>query len=134
MAVRSLHIGILLFAAIVTHDAYMAVSGHDAAIAEPVSVCERSVAHSHHRHDHRDNLEAESSTTTPLELAEACSELRAAAPLNREMGPSLADAHIALISDSTDSMLFAATSRTIVASPPLHPPNQNRAFFQVYRI
>jgi len=41
---------------------------------------------------------------------------------------------VALLPSPALLMLFAATSRDIVETPPPHPPDLDRAFFQVYRI
>ncbi|MDQ3657777.1 MAG: hypothetical protein M3457_22220, partial [Chloroflexota bacterium] len=63
-----------------------------------------------------------------------CDPLRVAASLNRDMSPSLDTGPTALLPDPAILTRFASTSRIIVEQPLPHPPDLNRAFFQVYRI
>ncbi len=128
MGVRWLRIGLLLIAMILIHEMWMATSGHDLARAEPVPGCE-PIEHHHHGQD-----QANPVSSRPLDMAEVCSDIEAVAPFNREMHPALADLPAALRSDSAIAMLFASTSRTIVETPPAHPPDVIRALFQVYLI
>lgn len=134
MTSRRLRIGILLIASIVTHDAYMAASGHDMAIAGPVSTCERVDVSGHHGRHSRETHDREAPSTAPIAAVEMCSDHVRVAPLNREVSPAFAALPQSPVSASTILMLFAATSRSIVETPPPHPPDLNRAFFQVFRL
>ena len=72
--------------------------------------------------------------TVLLELEFDGEPLRVAAPANRDMSPSFDTMPSALIPEPAMLTRFASTSRTIVETPLPHPPDLNRAFFQVYRI
>lgn len=125
-----LRIALLMIAAIVIHDAWMATTGHAVAAAGTTSVEQHGDPHRHHQApgapEHRQ--------ADPADASGHCEPLRVAAPLNRDLSPSLDTAPVALLPEPASLMVFASTSRAIVETPPSHPPDLNRAFFQVYRI
>jgi len=100
MTASWLRIGILLIGSIIVHDAYMAASGHDMALAAPVAAVE-PIEEPHHRHHHGDREDFEPARSTPDELPEGCDPIRKAVPLNRDMSPELANLPATLQPDST---------------------------------
>ncbi len=124
-----LRLALLVIATIVIHDVYMATTGH-ALAAGTTSVEQHGGPHRHHQApgapEHRQ--------TNPAGASAHCDPLRVAAPLNRDMSPSLDSAPVALHPEPSSLMVFASTSRTFVETPLPHPPDLNRAFFQVYLI
>lgn len=133
MSIRRFRVCILLIAAIVTHDSYMVASGHDMAAA-PVSTCEPAGESGHHWRPNRETHDLEATSTAPIAAVEMCSDLVTVAPLNREVSPAFGALPQSLAPVTTILVLFAATSRSIVETPPPHPPDLNRAFFQVFRL
>ncbi|MBA3379437.1 MAG: hypothetical protein H0T93_11200 [Chloroflexia bacterium] len=133
MSIRRFRVCILLIAAIVTHDAYMVASGHDMA-APPVSSCEPAGESGLHWRHNRETHDLEAPSTAPIAAVEMCSDLVTVAPLNREVSPAFEALPQSLAPVTTSLVLFAASSRSIVETPPPHPPDLEPAFFQVYRI
>lgn len=135
MRKRWLHIAVLVIAAVVGHDVYMATTGH-AVVAASAPVADDDDRHHHQHHGtHDDRGSVTQAETAPEESGSShCEPLRVAAPANRDGTPSFDTIQVALLPDPASSMLFASTSRDIVETPLPHPPNLDRAFFQVYRI
>lgn len=130
-----LRTSLLLIAVIVVHDWYMAASGHDMTGAAPAATCDQVQSHHGHHGSHHGEVAPPTDAHEPVDMAEVCSDLRAVAPLNREMVPDhTVLSPVGVLPDSTLAELFAATSRDIVESPPLRPPSVFRAWIQVYRI
>jgi hypothetical protein len=128
MPLRWLQITILLIAAVVIHDAWMAATGHDLAVT--AAAAQAAPGHSHHH----TGAEAHDGHTTPVELPDLCDTSREVAPNNQQLAPALDDGPVGAIPDTSRLELFASTSRTLVETPPVHPPDALRAFFQVFRI
>ena len=125
-----LRIALLVIATIVVHDVYMATTGHAVVAAGNTPATQDGDAHRHHEAPvGREHRQAD-----PADAPGHCDPLRVAAPLNRDMSPSLDSAPVALHPEPSSLMVFASTSRTFVETPLPHPPDLNRAFFQVYLI
>lgn len=125
-----LRIALLVIATIVSHDVYMATTGHAVAAAGDTPAAQQGHAHRHHEAP----VAREHRRDPPADAPGHCDPLRVAAPLNRDMSPSFDTVPTALLPDPAVLMQFASTSRIIVEKPLPHPPDLNRAFFQVYRI
>lgn len=125
-----LRMALLVVATVVVHDIYMATTGHAVVAAANVPAEHQGGAHRHHQ-----ALAAqEQRQTVPTDAPGHCDPLRVAAPLNRDMSLSFDTVPTALLPDPAILMRFASTSRDIVETPRPHPPDLNRAFFQVYRM
>ena len=126
-----LHIAFLVVAVVVSHDVYMATTGHALIAVQATTAVDRGDPH--HAHAHHAPLPG-NDQPVPAGMLTHCDPVRDIASLNREMSPSFDTVPTALLPDPSRLMLFASTSRAIVEAPPSHPPDLNRAFFQVYRI
>jgi len=130
-----LHIALLVVATVVGHDVYMATTGHAVIANQDSAVVRDDDPHQGHRH-RAPMSEAVSNDDRPhpADVPAHCDQVRVVAPLNREMSPSFDTVPTAVLPDPAILMQFASTSRDIVESPLPHPPDLDRAFFQVYRI
>jgi len=125
-----LRVALLVIATIVVHDVYMATTGHAVVAAGNTPATQDGDVHRHHEAPvGREHRQAD-----PADAPGHCDPLRVAAPLNRDMSPSFDTVPTALLPDPAILMQFASTSRVIVEKPLPHPPDLNRALFQVYRI
>ena len=125
-----LRMALLVIATIVVHDVYMATTGHAVVAAGNTPATQDGDVHRHHEAPvGREHRQAD-----PADAPGHCDPLRVAAPLNRDMSPSFDTVPTALLPDPAVLMQFASTSRDIVEKPLPHPPDLNRALFQVYRI
>ncbi len=132
MRLSWIRVAALLIAAIVVHDAWMATAGHGALASMAATSAATDHEGGHHRH--HDAATPDDSRPDTGDMLEHCGRLSVAAPLNRDMTPSLDTAPVGVMPLSTCLARFGSTSRGIVETPPLHPPDLDRAFFQVYRI
>lgn len=123
---RWLAIVILVIGAILAHDTLMAAQGHEAVAAEDYA--------GHDAHAHAHHHAPTTADAAPLDVPEPCGTVRDVAPPSQQPAPAFDDAPVALLPDPALAMRFAAASRSLVETPPAHPPDLDRSFFQVYRI
>ncbi len=126
-----LHILFLVVATVVSHDVYMATTGHALISIQDAAAAGRDQHHQGHA-PHAPSIDGDRAAQDGGPAH--CDPVRVVAPLNRDMSPSFDTVSTALLPDPAILMRFASTSRVIVASPLPHPPDLNRAYFQVYRI
>lgn len=126
-------IGILIAVIVVGHDAYMTTTGHAEVVASAPLTDEGDRYHRHSHHTPAHNVRQDG-TEPASSVPEHCEPVRVAAPANRTGPPSFDTIPVALLPDPAIFMLYASTSRDIVQTPLPHPPDLNRAFYQVYRI
>ena len=131
-----LRVALLVIAVVVGHDLYMATTGYAVMAAAGAPTAGQDDRHHQDHHGNHDpsRIATQDGTEPAGSTTSHCEPLRVAAPANRNMSPSFDTMPSALIPEPAMLTRFASTSRTIVETPLPHPPDLDRAFFQVYRI
>jgi len=130
MRCRWVAFAIVMVASILTHEGMMAADGH-----EPLANTDPVTSQGHHGGHHAaEPAHAPPASRGPGELPVPCVISRQVVTHNQEMSPQLDHAPVGTLPIAIELSRFLATSRDQVATPPAHPPDLDRAYFQVYRI
>jgi hypothetical protein len=138
MTATWLRVSLLLVLSIALHDLWMAMDGHRMLHPDPAPACAERAASTHHHggHHHGEHHAApDESGPSPAEIASTCREMRVAVPMPRlEMELDQGPTTDLPLPETGFALLFAFTSPVVVNHPPAHPPDVQRALFQVYLI